>query len=111
MGATSVTGVSGPGSVAGHQKGSEHMSLGVEKLIGPRVVAAGSATIGGGGTVNVDYPTLTGAASDYIVVASDTNAVVAAVNVTAFSTSQLTLKGTAAHVVNWAIIKTTLANV
>ncbi len=110
MGATSVTGVSGPGAVDGRQKGSEHMSLGVNKLIGPRVVAAGSATIGGGGTVAVDYPTLGGSASDYIVVATDTNGTVAAVNVTAFSTSQLTLKGTASHVINWVIVKTTLAN-
>lgn len=105
MTATSVTGVSGPGSVAGSQKGSEQMSLGVEKLIGPRVVAADTATIGGGGTVDVDFPTLSGSASDYIVVASDTNSTVAAVNVTAFTTSQMTLKGTGSHVVNWAIIK------
>ena len=48
MGATSVTGVSGIGTVAGSQKGSEHMSLGVEKLIGPRVVAAGHVVVGTG---------------------------------------------------------------
>jgi len=105
MGATSVTGVSGHGSVDGIQKGSEHMSLGVEKLIGPRVVAAGSATIGGGGTVTVNFPTLGGVASDYIAIANDTNSTVAAVNVTALTTSSLALKGTAAHVVNWMIIK------
>ncbi len=105
MGATSVTGVSGAGAVDGLQKGSEHMSLGVSKLIGPRVVAAGSATIGGGGTIAVDFPTLSGVAANYIVVATDTHSTVAAVNVTALSTSQLTLKGTAAHVINWAIIK------
>ena len=40
MGATSVTGVSGVGTVAGSQKGSEHMSLSVKKLIGPIAVAA-----------------------------------------------------------------------
>lgn len=105
MGATSATGVSGVGSVLGNQKGSEHMSLGVEKLIGPRVVAAGSATIGGGGTVVVDFPELAGSASDYIVTASDTHSTVAAVNVTAFDLDSLTLKGTAAHVINWMIVK------
>ena len=105
MGATSVTGVSGPGAVDGLNKGSEHMSLGVNKLIGPRVVAAGHATIGGGGTVDVDIPTLTGSISDYIVMATDTNATVAAVNVTTFALDGFTLKGTAAHVVNWAVVK------
>lgn len=105
MGATSVTGVSGAGSVDGSQKGSEHMSLGVSKLVGARVAYAGSATIGGGGTVAVDFPTLSGVAADYIVVATDTHSTVAAVNVTALSTSQLTLKGTAAHVINFVIVK------
>lgn len=105
MGATSVTGVSGFGSVDGIQKGSEHMSLGVEKLIGPRVVSAGSATIGGGGTVTVDFPVLAGVASDYVAIANDTHSTVAAVNVTSLTTSAIALKGTATHVVNWMIIK------
>jgi hypothetical protein len=109
MGATSVTGVSGAGAVDGLSKGSEHQSLGVGKLIGPRVVAAGSATVGGGGTVNVDFPTLPGLAAQYVVLATDTNATVAAVNVTAFTTSQLTLKGTATHVINWMIVKVGLS--
>ena len=105
MGATSVTGVSGPGAVDGIQKGSEHMSLGVNKLIGPRVVAAGTATIGGGGTVTVNIPVLAGSASDYVGIAVDTNGTVAAVNVTALTTSSIALKGTATHVVNWMIVK------
>lgn len=104
MGATSVTGVSGPGAVEVN-KGADSTTLGVGHLIGPRVVAAKTATIGGGGTVAVDFPTLEGVAADYIVVATDTNSTVAAVNVTAFTTSQMTLKGTGTHVVNWAIIK------
>jgi hypothetical protein len=52
MGATSVTGVSGVGSAAKPgrgNKGSEHMSLGVHRLIGPRVVAAGTVTLVRGG--------------------------------------------------------------
>lgn len=105
MGATSVTGVSGAGSVEGIQRGSEHMSLGVEKLIGPRVVAGGSATLSGGGTVTVVFPVLSGVAADYIGIANDTNATVGAVNITALTTSSIALKGTATHVVNWMIIK------
>lgn len=45
MGATSVTGV-GPGSALGHNKGGENASLGVNKLLGPHLVAAGSLTVG-----------------------------------------------------------------
>lgn len=105
MGATSVTGVSGPGSAEGSQKGSERASMGVKALIGPKVVAAGSATIGGGGTVNVDFPTLTGVAADYVAFATDTHSTVAAVNVTALTVSQLTLKGTATHIVNWMVVR------
>jgi hypothetical protein len=45
MGATSVTGV-GPGSALGLNKGNDNMSLGVSKLLGPHLVAAGSLTVG-----------------------------------------------------------------
>jgi len=45
MGATSVTGV-GPGSALGHNKGGENTTLGVSKLLGPHLVAAGSLTVG-----------------------------------------------------------------
>lgn len=45
MGATSVTGV-GPGSALGYNKGGENASLGVNKLLGPHLVAAGSLTVG-----------------------------------------------------------------
>jgi len=105
MGATSVTGVSGSGSVAGRQKGSPNWSLGVEKLIGPRVVAAGQVTLDGStGLFTVDLD-LSGSASDYVAFATDTHSTVAAVNVTSLSTTALALKGTAAHVVNWMVVK------
>ena len=45
MGATSVTGV-GPGSALGYNKGGDNASLGVNKLLGPHLVAAGSLTVG-----------------------------------------------------------------
>lgn len=106
MGATSVTGVSGVGSVDGIQKGSEHMSLGVAKLVGPRVAAAGTATIGGGGTVTVDFPAVGTDLTQFMGMAVDTNSSVAAVNVTALTLTSITLKGTASHVVNWMVVKT-----
>jgi len=60
MTATSVTG-RGPGSAAGHgtgNKGSEHMSLAVHRLIGPRVVACGDLQLDGGGSGTVYFPEL-----------------------------------------------------
>jgi len=66
----------GPGSVDGNNKGSERMTLGVQHLIGPRVVAAGMVTNGDGGTVTITFPqslnqseayyavTVTGASAD-----------------------------------------------
>lgn len=109
MGATSVTGVSGSGSVAGKQKGSEEMSLGVAKLIGPRVVVAGTVTlVGGAATVN--FPPIIDVASNYIGMAMDTTAA-AAVAVTSLPQDAnshivgLVLAGTGTHVVNWMIVK------
>jgi hypothetical protein len=67
MGATSVTGV-GQGSAAGHgrgNKGSEHMSLAVHRLIGPRVVACGDLTLNASGIGAVFYPSLPGGPSLY----------------------------------------------
>jgi hypothetical protein len=67
MGATSVTGV-GQGSAAGHgkgNKGSEHMSLAVHRLIGPRVVACGDVVLDQNGEATVYYPTLPGGAELY----------------------------------------------
>jgi hypothetical protein len=104
MGATSVTGVSGSGSVAGRQKGSPHWSLGVEKLIGPRVVAAGQATLNASGLFTVDLD-LSGAVTDYVGFANDTNATPAPVSVTGLTLTTMALKGTAAHVVNWQVVK------
>lgn len=44
MGATSVTGV-GAGSALGLNKGNPNMSLGVARLIGPHLVAAGTVEL------------------------------------------------------------------
>lgn len=61
MGATSVSGVSGVGSAAGNSKGSSNMSLGVAKLIGPRVVAAGTVAVVAGSGATVTFTVSSGA--------------------------------------------------
>ena len=108
MAATSVTG-RGLGSAVPNNKGSEHMSLGVEKLIGPRVVAADSVTLDGSGDAEVVLPLLPGAVTDYIVTAtdSDTSGATAVTASMAFNANDttLTFKGTAANVINWTITK------
>jgi len=109
MGATSVTGVSGPGSVAGKQKGSEHMSLGVAKLIGPKVSAAGKITLAGTTGV-VEFPALVGAVSDYVVMLSATTSdhVFVSVAMAAIvGTDQwgFTVTGGSNAVVNWTVVK------
>jgi len=109
MGATSVTGVSGPGSVAGIQKGSEHMSLGVAKLIGPKVSAAGKITLTGTTGV-VEFPALVGAVSDYVVILSaNTSAhVYVSTALAAISDTDqwgFTATGGSGAVVNWAVVK------
>ena len=104
MGATSVTG-KGLGSADGKNKGSAHQTLGVAHLIGPHIVAAGTATLSGG-TVSFDLVTMSGVAADYVVLASDTDASVAAASGTfAPTTGTLTLKGTTTHVIAYAIVK------
>lgn len=109
MGATSVTGVSGPGSVAGKQKGSEHMSLGVAKLIGPKVSAAGKITLTGTTGV-VEFPALVGSVNDYVVIlsANTITHVFVSTAMAAVSGTDMwgfTITGGSAAVVNWTVIK------
>jgi hypothetical protein len=109
MGASSVTGISGPGSVAGNQKGSEHMSLGVNKLIGPRVVAAGSQTLSGT-TGTVEIPALTGVVGDYIVMLTGVSTTEAYIStnlaaVSSTDTWNFTITGGSGEVVNWMVVK------
>jgi hypothetical protein len=109
MAATSVTG-KGRGSADGKNKGSAHMTLGVNNLIGPRIIVAGKAT-SSGGTVAVDLDPVSGADTDYVVIVTDTHATVldAASGTFDASTGTLTLKGTDAHVLAYAIVKVGVA--
>jgi hypothetical protein len=72
MGATSVTGV-GPGSALGLNKGNENMSIGVSRLIGPHLVAAGSLTVGASN--NVALPLSSGVYSVSVNVTASGSAV------------------------------------
>lgn len=109
MGATSVTGVSGPGSVMGSQKGSEHMSLGVHKLIGPKVVAAGKETLNGT-TADIEFPAPTGVVGDYVVMLTSDDSTVPYVSTplaAVADTNNWKFTVTAGNnaVVNWMIVK------
>ena len=108
MAATSVTGT-GLGAADGQNKGSEHMTLGVGHLIGPRVVIAADGTLDGSGDLVVQYPGLDGTIGDYIAMAVDADATAAAavaVQLAMDSTSTtLTLKGPNSGVVNYSVVK------
>jgi hypothetical protein len=106
MGATSVTGV-GYGAADGMNKGSEHMTLGVGHLIGPRVVACGSATTSGGGVIAVHIPLLAGLATDYVVLVTATSSVHGYVSTAlAFGTdASFTITAGNSVPVYWAIVK------
>lgn len=106
MAATSVTGV-GLGSADKKNKGSEHASLGVDKLIGPRVMAAGTGTLSGG-SLTVVLPHMDGVSADYMVFCGDASGTAAATSATLAITTDattLTLKGTGTNTVKWCVIK------
>ena len=107
MGASSVTGV-GQGSCdkKGH-KGSEHLFVGVEKLIGTRIVFSGKVTLSGG-TASVVFPQeLAGVNADYIVICNGAhNSYATSVTVNGF-----TANGTGTDVVSFIVVKLTNATV
>lgn len=112
MVATSVTG-RGLGSADGKNKGSEHMTLGVEKLIGPRVVVADQVTLDSSGDATIKLPVLGGVAADYVVMAMDADASAAAAVAGSLAmdanAATVTLKGPASGVVHYMLVKKGLA--
>jgi hypothetical protein len=105
MGATSVTGVSGLGSVqelGGGNKGNDHLSLAVHRLIGPRVVMAEAVTLTGG-TAVAYYPTLPGVIGQYSIQLTCNSSNVAWYS--GFTTSQCGINGNGTDTVFWSIIK------
>ncbi len=133
MGASSVTGVGQGSADKAGQKGSEHLYVGVEKLIGTRIVLSGVTKLTGSTTV-VKLPTvLPGvwsgtfdqtetnpadsappAVSDYIVLTTTYHATRVA-GVTAMTTTSgvqnFTINGTTADYVFWSVIRHSNATV
>lgn len=109
MACSTVTGT-GLGSADTKNKASEHLTLGVSHLIGPRVVAAGSATLSGG-TVTIVLPALAGATADYVVTATDKTAAqaVGAALTVATTGSTLVLTGNGTDVIQYSVIKVGVA--
>lgn len=132
MGASSVTGVGQGSADKAGQKGSEHLFVGVEKLIGTRVVMSGYVTMGGStqvvdlpvnlpGTWNNNFdPTsgqsgsTLGAVSDYIIFVSPFNSATATYVSAITTTSDVqnfTITGQSGKVVFWQIVRHTGAGV
>jgi len=124
MSASSVTGVGQGSADKQGQKGSEHLFVGVEKLIGTRVVLSGYVTLSGG-TATVKLPqnlpgvwgsTFDGSAnaSDYVVLVHAFNSA-AATYVSAMTTTSnvqnFTITGTGTPVVFWAVLRHSGASV
>jgi hypothetical protein len=109
MAATSVTGV-GPGSADKQQKGSEHLRVGVEKLIGPKAIAVGQVTLSGG-TATLDLPVLPGVAGNYVVLANDTTAAAAVKTVLAITATgtTVTFTGTGSDVISYGVFHVGMA--
>lgn len=108
MGATSVTGV-GQGSAAaygGGNKGSEHMALGVHRLIGPRVVGCGDVTLNASGLATVYFPTLPGGPDLYCPFLSfECGPGVTAPCWSTFNATSFVVSGGANENVCWQIVK------
>lgn len=108
MGSTNVTG-SGLGS-AKVNKGSEHMSVGVEKLVGPHIVAAGTETLSGT-TAVIEIPAPATAVTGYHVQLSNNSSTHAYVS-TALAVSgvdsgvwTLTVTAGSGDIVKWSLVK------
>jgi len=107
MGASSVTGT-GPGSVDGKIKNSD-ISLGIGKLIGPKVFAAGKSCLSGSNGI-VEIPALLGNIFDYIIILTATTNTPCYVSSSLESSQEnknwkFTITGDSGSYVYWAVIK------
>jgi hypothetical protein len=107
MAASSVTGV-GPGSADGRNKGSEHTSMHVSKLIGPRLVSCGQVVLGGGTPSSgaVTFTQSLSSAAGYFVTATPVGSSTGAVNVSAVATTGFVVTGAngSSATVNWSLV-------
>jgi len=112
MVATTVTG-RGLGSADGKNKGSEHMTLGVGHLIGPRVMVADVHEMDGSSDT-LKLPVLSGAITDYIITATDADttaatAVAASLAMDATSTTVTFFAAADGLDINYTIVKKGMA--
>lgn len=110
MAASSVTGV-GPGSADGLNKGSSHMTLDGQKLIGPRLVNCGSASLTSGTPSQATVPftkTLTSATGYYAhatpVGATSGSAVDLAVSAVSTTGFVVTGPNSSTATFNWSLV-------
>lgn len=108
MGATSVTGILNNGagaadSYAAGNKGSERMSLGVHRLIGPRVVGAGVINLGQSTTGTVYFPTLPGGHTLYSIQLTGNSATNP--HYSSFADGSFVVTAGSGDIVFWTIIK------
>jgi hypothetical protein len=85
------------------------MSLGINKLIGPKVGAAGKITLSGTTGV-VEFPKLAGAVADYVVMLTPNSNALAYVSTALAAIANtdewgFTITGGSGAVVNWAVVK------
>lgn len=112
MTASSVTGV-GQGSADKNQKGSEHTTLGVTHLIGPRVVDAGSVILASGSpsSANVAFGTALSSATGYFAMVTPVGATsgiaTSGASVSVVATTGFTVYGAnnVTTTINWVLFK------
>jgi len=102
MTASSVTGIGQGSADKAGQKGSEHLFVGVEKLIGTRVIWAGVGAVG----TNYVFPEpLPGANSDYLVLANDVTGNHSVQAVLHAANDYITFTGTGTDAIAFAVIR------
>jgi hypothetical protein len=107
MSAYSVSGVGQGSADKAGQRGSEHLFVGVEKLIGTRIVYADTFSLTNT-TVAVTFSSaLPGANTDYIVLCTAAHNAYA----TVLTTNGFTMNGTTADTVSYSVIRVTNATV
>jgi len=107
MAAASVSGVGQGSADKLGNRGSERDFVGVEKLIGVRIVLTGNTTLSGGTATVVFGEELPGVDADYQVLSNAANFI----DATVVATTGFTLNGSGSDVVNWAVIRNSDATV
>lgn len=101
--AASTTGVGQGSALKAGQKGKLDDLIGIERLLGPRIVRADLITLSTGNGLYTFPQALTGTATDYMVLA---NAASAAYAVTV-TLSTVSFNGTGSNVVSFVVVKRT----